>query len=197
MPQEGRSADVPDPDADPAALLVQHLPGLEAFLRLRMGALLRRREGAEDLVQSVCREVLDSLPRLEFRGAAPFRNWVFGVAANKLRERQRQVTAQARDPRREVALADLCASKLLDRYRGLCTPSREVSSQEAVAHIEQAFDDLPADWQEAISLHRLAGLDYAEIAAQMRRSEGAVRNLVYRGLARFALRLQELDQTRP
>ena len=37
------------------ALLVQHLPGVEAYLRLRMGPLLRAKESASDLVQSLCR----------------------------------------------------------------------------------------------------------------------------------------------
>ena len=65
-------------------------------------------------------------------------------------------------------------------------------SQDEVRRIEQAFAELPADYQEAISLQRLCGMDYAEIAARMQRSEGAARNLVHRGLSRLALRLGEL-----
>jgi len=41
-------------------------------------------------------------------------------------------------------------------------------------------------------VQRLCGMAYGEIAARMQRSEGAVRNLVHRGLSRLALRLGEL-----
>ncbi len=63
-----------------------------------------------------------------------------------------------------------------------------------VASIERAFDALPDDYKEAISLHRMVGLSHAEIAAHMGRTEGAVRNLVYRGLALLAMRLGEGGQ---
>ena len=78
---------------------------------------------------------------------------------------------------------------LLAGYRQLATPSRDVATAEAIAAIERAFDALPEDWQEAISLHRLGGLTHAEVAALMGKSEGAVRNLVYRGLGRLAMAL--------
>ena len=177
-----------------ASLLVQQMPALEAFVRLRMGTLLRKRETGEDLVQTVCRSALESLDRVEFRGEVAFRRWLFGVAANKLHERLRLFAAQRRDPAREVALDALRASAVLAGCRGLCTPSRDLQSREELAAIEAAFDALPADQQEAITLRRIAGLDYADIAEQMGRSEGAVRNLVHRGLARFALQLEAGDQ---
>ena len=58
--------------------------------------------------------------------------------------------------------------------------------------IEQAFATLSDDYREAISLRRLCGMSYAEIAERMQRSESAVLNLVHRGLAQLALRLRRL-----
>jgi DNA-directed RNA polymerase specialized sigma24 family protein len=37
-----------------------------------------------------------------------------------------------------------------------------------------------------VLLRRVLGLDYAEIGRKLDKSEGAVRNLVYRGVARLA-----------
>lgn len=165
-------------------LLVRQLPGLEAFVRLRMGAGLRRHATPPDLVQSVCREVLEDLDGFEYRGDAPFRHWLFTRAENKLREKHRYHRAQKRDPAREV---EPDASTFLAAYHTLCTPTRELAVREEVARIEQAFDRLPADYREAITLHKLCGLSHAEIAERMQRSEGAVRNLVYRGISRLAL----------
>ena len=166
-------------------LLVRHLPGLEAFVRLRLGAALRARLQVPDLVQSVCREVLEDLTGFEFRGEAPFKHWLFVRAENKLREKHRYHAADRRHRDHEVPLPD--GSTFLPAYAQICSPSRDCAVQEAVVRFESAFDLLPADHQEAITLHKLVGLSHAEIAARMGRSEGAVRNLVYRGISRLAL----------
>lgn len=169
-------------------LLVRHLPHLQGWLRLRMGALLRSRETPEDLVQSVAREALGELSTFEWRGEAAFRHWLYTRAQHKLQDRVRYLHAKMRDPEREAPTPD-DSQALLACYASLCTPSRELASAEALRRIESAFDELPEDYQEAITLYRLCGLDYREIAERMARSEGAVRNLVYRGLSRLALRL--------
>jgi RNA polymerase sigma factor (sigma-70 family) len=192
-------------DRDPAAveaLLLRHLPGLQGWLRLRMGAQLRARETPEDLVQSVAREVLADLGGFEWRGEAAFRHWLYVKAQRKLVDKARFVAAECRSPARERP-GDVEASDgvLAGLAAGGESPSRAVQSREEVARIERAFAELPADYQEAISLQRLCGMDYTEIAARMQRSEGATRNLVHRGLSRLALRLAELrraeSETKP
>lgn len=174
-------------------LLIRHLPQLQGWLRLRMGAVLRSRETPEDLVQSVAREALGELSEFEWRGEAAFRHWLYTRAQHKLQDRIKHVHAKKRDPAREVPVGDDSQS-LLDCYATLCTPSRELAAAEALRRIESAFDELPEDYREAISLYRLCGLDYAEIAERMQRSEGAVRNLVYRGLSKLAMRLGRVEE---
>lgn len=169
-------------------LLVRHLPQLQGWLRLRMGAVLRSKETPEDLVQSVAREALGELSHFEWRGEAAFKHWLYTRAQHKLQDRVKFFGAQKRDAAREQAPPQ-DSQGLLACYATLCTPSRELAADEALRRIESAFDDLPKDYQEAITLYRLCGLDYPAIAARMQRSEGAVRNLVYRGLSRLALRL--------
>lgn len=172
-------------------LLVRHLPGLEAFVRLRMGPVLRGLATAPDVVQSVCREVLGDLDGFEFRGEAPFRAWLYVCAENKLREQHRFHHRDKRDVAAVVPLPD--ASTFLPAYRTLCTPSRDVEVRETMRRIEAAFDRLPDDYREAVTLHKLCGLSHREIAERMQRSEGAVRNLVYRGISRLALLVDGAD----
>ncbi|HEX5051632.1 MAG TPA: sigma-70 family RNA polymerase sigma factor [Planctomycetota bacterium] len=166
-------------------LLVRHLPGLEAFVRLRMGPALRGLLTPPDLVQSVCREVLEDLSGFEFRGEAPFRHWLYVCAENKLREKHRFHHAGKRDQKAEIPIPD--GSTFLPAYRQLVTPSQDLEAKEAMRRVEAAFDLLPDDYREAVTLHKLVGLNHAEIAERMQRSEGAVRNLVYRGISRLAL----------
>jgi RNA polymerase sigma-70 factor (ECF subfamily) len=166
-------------------LLVRNLPGLEAFVRLRMGPVLRGLMTAPDLVQSVCREVLEDLGGFEFRGEAPFRHWLFVRAENKLREKHRFHHAGKRDRQKEQAMPD--SATALPAYQTLCTPSKDLEVREAMRRVEAAFDQLPEDYREAITLHKLCGLSHAEIAQRMGKTEGAARNLVYRGISRLAL----------
>ncbi len=172
------------------ALLVRHLPGIRAWLDLRMGAQLRRRETPEDLVQSVAREVLSDLTAFEWRGEAAFRHWLYVKAQRKLIDKARHVGAARRSPERERALSERSQDAALAAR--LLSPSGEVASLEQLQRIEQAFRELAPDHQEAISLRRLCGMEYADIAARMERSEAAVRQLVHRGLSKLALRLGEL-----
>jgi RNA polymerase sigma-70 factor (ECF subfamily) len=176
-------------------LLVQHLPGLQAWLRLRMGPLLRARETPEDLVQSVAREVLGDLGRFEWRGEAAFRHWLYVKAQRKLIDRARFVAASCRRPDKEQPLDALATGAAIAGMLPGVTPSAAAIAEEEIVRIEGAFAELPSDHQEAISLHRLCGMDYAEIAVRMQRSEGAVRNLVYRGLSKLLLRLGRLRRS--
>ena len=51
-------------------LLERHLPTLRAYVRRNLDAALADRESTSDLVQSVCREVLQSRGQYTFRGDA-------------------------------------------------------------------------------------------------------------------------------
>ena len=166
-------------------LMVRHLPNLEAFVRLRMGPALRGLMTAPDLVQSVCREALGDLSDFDFRGEAPFRHWLFVRAENKLREKHRYHHRDKRDRQKAVSLSE--GTNAITGYRTLLTPSKDLEVQETMRRVEAAFDQLPEDYREAVTLYKLCELSYAEIAERMKRSEGAVRNLVYRGISRLAL----------
>lgn len=182
------------------ALLVQSLPWLEAYLRLQVGGALRKKESLSDLVQSVCVEALRDLPRFEFRGEGQFRHWLCKHALHKVINKREFHGAAKRDMAREIELDRPSAgggpASVLECYASLCTPSRHAAGREELARFETAFDQLPDDSREAITLRRIVGIEYDEIAAAMQKSEGAVRNLVYRGLARLSALLQPAPESR-
>ena len=177
------------------ALLVRHLPAIDAYVRLRAGKLVRAKESTADVVQSVCREVLEHLDEFDFRGEAQFRNWLCQHALHKILNKKRFYTAEKRDAAREQAAARSRASEarsnLLDCYASICTPSRVAAGKEAMEAFEEAFGELPEDYRVVITLHRIVGLPFKEIAPMMERSEGAVRNLFNRGVARLSTMLDQ------
>ncbi|MEM7205471.1 MAG: sigma-70 family RNA polymerase sigma factor [Planctomycetota bacterium] len=177
-------------------LLVQQLPSVEAFVRLRTGAALLAREQVEDIVQSVCREALGALSGFEFRGARAFRHWLCQQALHKVADKGRFYKQQRRDVGREVAADGDDGQRLSQIYATMCTPSRVMQGKESNAALEAAFAQLPDDYREAITLTRIVGLPYEDVAEAMGRSLGATRNLVYRGIARLDRLLGErLDHT--
>jgi len=169
------------------ALLVQNLPALRAFIRLRASPQVRARESCSDIVQSVCREILEKLPDEEFPTEGAFRKWLFAWAENKLRNRLRFHQAAKRDLRKEVAARTAVhhGLQLVTCYRSFCTPSQAAIANEEIARIEAVFDRLPADYREVITLAHVVGLSHAEIGAEMGRNAGASRSLLNRAMARL------------
>jgi RNA polymerase sigma-70 factor (ECF subfamily) len=198
MPDETRPSF--DPDAVPRlvraavagdraaleSLLEHYMPSLRAYVRVRATPELRRRENESDIVQSVCREVLVHGDRFRFEGESAFRNWLFATALRKILDRREFHHAQKRDVARDVASSEARDAQLLATYSSLGTPSSFAILHEEVARFESALDALPEDYREVIVQHRLLGRTHAEIAASLERTEGAVRVLLHRALARLS-----------
>ena len=66
-------------------LLLRYLPSLRGFVRLKSGARLRALESCSDLVQSICREILQHWERYQGDDEAAFRAWLFKTAERKIR----------------------------------------------------------------------------------------------------------------
>ena len=186
---------------DPRAveeLLEMHLPALHAFVRLQAGHAITAKESCSDLVQSVCREVLQDVSGYQYRGDAAFKSWLFKTALHKIIDRNRFYSRDKRDVAREARgpvgdagsrLPDAEAVDLLANYGTFWTPSRDAIAREELTRIEQAFQCLEPQYREVITLCRVAGLSFAEAAEASGRSEGSIRGLLARGLARLARRL--------
>jgi RNA polymerase sigma-70 factor (ECF subfamily) len=173
-------------------LLAEHQSQLHAFIRLRSGPMLRSRESPADLAQSVCREILQHQDRLRSPEREGFRHWLYTTAARKIANRVEHWRAEKRDVERVVPLdeaGDL--GEMLRCYGSFCSPSAQLRTQEEMERIERAFDALPDDYRDVITLHRVAGLSIETVAERMERSEGATRMLLFRALGRLA---EVLDQ---
>ncbi|MFO0982981.1 MAG: sigma-70 family RNA polymerase sigma factor [Planctomycetota bacterium] len=175
------------------SLLDQHLPGVHAFVRLRMSPDLRGKESVSDLVQSACREVLQHMGRFQYQGEGNFKHFLYTTALRKVLNKHRYYHKEMRDVRREVDRA-VRGSQSQDEslsqvYQTLSTPSGQIMRKEAIERLERAFDELPDDHREVVLLSRLMGLSHREIAAHMNRSEMATRSLLARALSTLAQKL--------
>ncbi|MBK8980357.1 MAG: RNA polymerase sigma factor [Planctomycetes bacterium] len=180
-------------------LFARHVGALHAWLRLHAGRLVLARESVADLAQSACREVLEDLREHSYTDEASFRAWLFTAARRKVLDRARYHRRLRRDARRDVgaeAAADaLDPARLLEQYATFCSPSGVAMAHEEAERIEAAFAQLPDEYREVITQAHLIGASRAEIGRAMGRSEGAVKVLLHRALARLSrlLRAGETD----
>jgi RNA polymerase sigma-70 factor (ECF subfamily) len=151
----------------------RHLADLTGFFMRRV----RSRELAFDLVAETFAVVITAHRDFDpARGSAGA--WLFGIAANKLRESARRGQVEAR-ARRRLAMEPIALSEAdLDAVDGLAGTTSE-------AALQAALGDLTAPQREAIWSRVVQERPYEEIARAMRCSQAVVRQRVSRGLARM------------
>ncbi len=174
-------------------LLVQHMPALHGFVRLRAGASIKSHEETVDIVQSVCREILTHKERFQHPSENGFRRWLYATALRKIAHRAERWRADKRDAQREFG-SELSGADLAAAYGSVCTPSRAASAREQIARVEAAFEQLPAHYREVVVLRRIAGLQYSVIAEELGKSEVAVRTILSRAMAKLAELLDDDPQ---
>jgi RNA polymerase sigma-70 factor (ECF subfamily) len=138
-----------------------HFERIYAFISRRVGD----RGTAEDLTSDVFHKALANLPGYEFRGA-PFGAWLFRIAAN--------------------AVADQSKRSARDAAAVLESPDPSVQPDlEAIEHRARLFrlvKELPEDQRRVIFRRFVEQKSIREIAQELRRSEGAVKQLQFRAL---------------
>ena len=134
---------------------------------------VRGREETEDLTSDVFYRALASLPRFEWRGV-PFVAWLIRIAANAIADRlKRQHHSNSLDP-----VAD-------DRV------DRSFEDVERRAQLFRLVDQLPVDQRRVIVMRFAEEKSIREIAQELGRTEGAVKQLQLRGLENLRVRLGE------
>ena len=176
------------------SLLQRYLPGLRLFLRARAGALVGARESESDLAQSVCREVLQRLEGgdFEYRGEAPFKQWLYQAALFKIQDRRRYWLADKRAAERDVPLDVLAAGRSSAGAPGdvplpnRTTPSEDAVLREELEAMRQAFERLPERYAHVLRCVHFEGRSHREVAEELGISEANSRMLLSRALARLA-----------
>lgn len=170
---------------DPAALqalLERLLPDLDGYVRRHTGAALAQKESRSDLVQSVCREVLEDLAGggFEWRGEAPFRQWLYKAALQKIRGKARFFGAGRRAGEREEALPGG------EPPAAQRSPSMAAADAEERERFRQAMAALPEAQRQIVQWAHFDGLPHQQIAERLGVTEAHSRMLLSRALAKLA-----------
>lgn len=124
------------------------------------------REEAEDITSEVFHQALANIKRFEWRGA-PFAAWLIRIAANAIADRWQSKSRERGNP-----VADEPSD-----------PSMEGVERRAVLY--QLVERLSEDQRRVIVLRFVEQKSIQEIARELRRTEGAIKQLQFRALERL------------
>lgn len=169
-------------------LLTRYLDDLKAYVHARAGRDLLAKEPSADIVQSVCREVLEDAANgaFAYRDEPRFRAFLFRAALNKIRGKGRFHARERRSARHEVGPGGSDGSTAEALFHTLRTPSRSAAEKEERERFVAAFALLNEQQRTLIQWSYLDGLPHREIAARLAISETYSRTLLARALARLA-----------
>jgi RNA polymerase sigma-70 factor, ECF subfamily len=147
-----------------AQLYESNFERVYAFIARR----IHDRDQAQDLTADVFHTALKNLARFEWRGI-PFAAWLCRIAANAIADHGKRTSQREGIESREI-------------------PDQDASNHPDLAEIEQRarlfklVEKLPANQREVITKRFAGQKSIAEIAKEMGRSEGSVKQLQFRGL---------------
>jgi RNA polymerase sigma-70 factor (ECF subfamily) len=144
-----------------AALYEIHFERVYAYVSRRVG----NRETAEDVTSEVFHHALANLPRFEWRGA-PFGAWLMRIASNAIADRWRRASREQSD---EFANDPASAE-----------PSPE--EIEIRAQLFRLVQELPIEQRKVVQMRFAEEKSIREIAQALGRTEGAVKQLQFRGI---------------
>ena len=137
---------------------------------------VRDRDVAQDLTADVFHSALKNLGRFEWRGA-PFSAWLYRIAANAIVDR-------SKSSGRHIA-SDVEVEDLPDRAEA----GPDMDEIEHRARLFKLVERLPRDQSKVIVMRFAEQRSIREIASALKRTEGAIKQLQFRGLQNLRVRL--------
>lgn len=143
-----------------AELYEDNFERVYAFIRRRV----RQREVAEDLTADVFHKALVHLPKFDWRGI-PFSAWLLRIASNVIVDEWKRSRREVVEDPPEQAGGEVDVEELENRAR-----------------LFRLVEQLPSDQGRVIAMRFADQKSIREIAHEIGRSEGAVKQLQFRGL---------------
>jgi len=158
-----------------AELYENNFERVYAYIVRRVG----NRAETEDLTSEVFHQALANLKRFEWRGI-PFAAWLFRIAANLIADRwQRRSREQLADGPEQIESA---------AAKGV-----EFEEVERRATLFRLVDTLPAEQRRVVVLRFVEQRSIKEVAREIRKTEGAVKQLQFRALTSLRARMEGAD----
>ena len=171
-------------------LLLAHHDRLLSFARRKIGVDWQGKIDPEDVVQEAYVEIFNTISSFVHKGDESFYHWASQIVDHRFIDRVRHFRRKKRDAGREVVAAQRTHTahlSLLERcMQDSHTPMDSLRREDAVAAMIACMAQLPEDYRRALQRLYLRQESLAAVAADMQRSEDALRRLAGRALERLA-----------
>jgi RNA polymerase sigma-70 factor (ECF subfamily) len=158
-----------------AALFEKWAPRIHGFFLRALGQV----QTADDLLQVTFLKVHRA--RGEFRPDLSLRAWLFSIAAHALQdELRRRKRAPIAAPEQQERMAETVPE----------LESSSVESREQIGQLRAAIQELPQSQRTVLHLHRIEQMSFAQIAAVLGTTEGAVKLRAFRAYESLRKRLR-------
>jgi RNA polymerase sigma-70 factor (ECF subfamily) len=139
---------------------------------------------AEEITAHVFQRALEQMPRFEWRGI-PFGAWLVRIAVNLIRDQRNRA-------QRQVPLHQWTEDGV--EMAGSEPPiDEQYAARQAADALSQAVSTLPVLQQQIVVYRFVRDMSVRDIAGAIGRTEGAVKQLLFRAMKRLR---QHLQQTR-
>lgn len=177
------------------ALLDEKRPQLLAYINRQLGARLKQKVEAEDILQETTIDAVRRTAEFEQLQRDPF-GWLCQIAEHRLIDAHRRFfQSQKRAGEREVSIdaeraddggkfADLLAASMT-------TPSQAFSRNQKEFQLQIALQELPEETREVLRLRYVDGLQTKEIAERLGKTDGAIRVLLTRSVQKLQEKLTD------
>lgn len=139
---------------------------------------VQNRAEAEDLTAEVFHHALANVKRFEWRGI-PFSAWLYRIAANLMADRWQSSGREIQDE----------AGRLDD----VPSSAGEIEEVERRATLFRLVDTLPTEQKRVLVLRFVDQKSIKEVAKEIRKTEGAVKQLQFRALSTLRARMEGAD----
>jgi len=160
-----------------AALYENNFEVVYAYIARRV----RDRAATEDLTSEVFHKALQNLSRFKWTGA-PFAAWLLRIASNMIADRANRTAREGNVPLNDseasqtVGLAPRRGSRLPQ------TQQTDLEEAERRARMFKLIDELAGDQHRVVLMRFAEEKSIRQIAGELDRSEGAVKQLQFRAL---------------
>jgi len=148
----------------------------------RVYAYVMRKVGnraeSEDLTAEVFHQALANLKRFEWRGI-PFAAWLFRIAANLITDRWQRSGREVADDAGHIDAVQVSPA--------------EIEEVERRATLFRLVDSLPAEQRRVVVLRFVEQKSIKDVAREIRKTEGAVKQLQFRALSSLRARMEGAD----
>ncbi len=175
--------------------LAARRPTLLAYIERRLGMALRRKIEPDDLIQDVNAEAIRSVAQIDLAQRDPF-GWLCQIAERRIVDAHRKFFgSQKRNASREMPLdagANSEGGGLIDLLvASMTTASQAFSRDQRQIRLLAALEKIPEDQRTALRMRYLEGLPSKQIAEKLGKTDGAIRVMLTRSLARLQQELGE------